>query len=60
MNLLWSIEMRFGFGLDIESCDTRPVWAVKDGEFKCMSFDGLVLNIPFFVLTVGNVWEEVD
>jgi len=58
--LLWSIELRFGIGLDVESVESRPVWTVKDGELDTMPFSGLVIQIPFFTISIGNVYEEVD
>lgn len=58
--MLWSVELRFGIGLDVESVDSRPVWTVKDGELDTMPFSGLILQIPFFTISIGNVYEEVD
>ena len=55
-----NVEPRFGIGLDIESVESRPVWTVKDGELSTMAFDGLVLLIPFFIVTLGNVWTRSD
>lgn len=55
-----NIEPRFGIGLDIESVESRPVWTLQDGELSTMAFDGLVLLVPFFIVTLGNVWTEVD
>jgi hypothetical protein len=55
-----NVEPRFGIGLDIENVESRPVWTVKDGELSTMAFDGLVLLLPFFIVTLGNVWTEVD
>ena len=55
-----NVEPRFGIGLDIESVESRPVWTVKDGEMTAMPFDGLVLLLPFFIVTLGNVWTEAD
>ena len=55
-----NVEPRFGIGLDIESVESRPVWTVKDGELGTMAFDGLVLLVPFFIVTLGNVWTEVE
>ena len=44
---------------DVESCDSRPVWAVDtDGEIEALSFNGLVLCIPFFVITIGSLWRD--
>ena len=58
--LLWSIELRFGIGLDVESVDSRPVWTVKSGEIDVMPFSGLVIQLPFLTVSIGNVYEEVD
>lgn len=55
-----NVEPRFGFGFDIESVESRPVWTVSDGELGTMAFDGLVLLLPFFIVTLGNVWTELD
>ena len=55
-----NIEPRFGIGLDIESVESRPVWTVKDGELGTMAFDGLVLLLPFFIVTLGNVWTDTE
>ena len=54
-----NVEPRFGLGLDIESVESRPVWAEVDGEVKAYAFDGLVLLIPFFIVTLGNVWTDI-
>ena len=53
-----NVEPRFGLGIDIESVESRPVWASVDGEIKAYPFDGLVLLLPFFIVTLGNVWIE--
>ena len=58
--LLWSIELRFGIGLDIESVDSRPVWTLKDEELDTMPFSGLILQIPFFTISIGNVYTETE
>ena len=55
-----NVETRFGIGLDIESVESRPVWASVNGEIKAMAFDGLVLLLPFIIVTLGNVWTEVE
>mgnify|MGYP003630580303 FL=1 len=58
--MLWSVELRFGIGLDVESVDSRPVWTVKDGELDTMPFSGLILQIPFFTISIGNVYTETE
>ena len=60
LNRLWNIEFRNGVGFDIEFCDSRPVWTIKDGEHDVMPFEGTVILIPFFNITIGNVWKEID
>ena len=61
MDMLWSINMRLGVGLDIESCSSRPVWITgPDEKIEVGEFDGLVFSIPFFVITIGNVWKAED
>ncbi len=58
--MLWSIELRLGVGLDIESTDSRPVWTVKNGEIDVMPFSGLVIQLPLLTISIGNVYEEED
>ena len=53
-----NVEPRFGIGLDIESVESRPVWAEVNGDIKAYAFDGLVLLVPFFIVTLGNVWTD--
>ena len=55
-----NVEPRFGIGLDIESVESRPMWTLQDGELSTMAFDGLVLLLPFFIVTLGNVWTEAE
>lgn len=55
-----NIEPRFGFGFDIESVESKPVWAVIDDKLTAMPFDGLVLLLPFFIVSLGNVWTEAE
>lgn len=60
MNMCWSIELRYGFGLDIESCYSRPVWVMNKDKIKAMSFDGLVICLPFLIVTIGNAYEDFE
>jgi hypothetical protein len=53
-----NIEPRFGFGLDIESVESRPVWAAVNGEVSAYPFDGLILLVPFFIVSLGNIYTE--
>ena len=60
MNLLWSLEPRWGIGFDVESTDSRPVWTVENNDLRVMAFNGLVILIPFFIICIGNVYTEED
>jgi len=54
-----NVEPRFGVGLDVESVQSRPVWTLSpEGDMKAMAFDGLVVLLPFIIITLGNVWAE--
>ena len=63
MNTMWSLELRNGFGLDVELSNSRPCFIVKgfddDGE-PIMSpavFQGLALSIPFCLILIGDYYE---
>jgi len=53
-----NVEPRFGIGLDIESVESRPVWASVNGEVSAYAFDGLILLVPFFIVSLGNIYTE--
>lgn len=57
-----SIEYRNGTGLDIEFCDSRPVWVhnTDTGETEAMPFMGAVILLPLLVITYGNVYTEQE
>lgn len=59
-NLIWSIELRWGIGLDVESVSSRPVWVVRDEQLGTMAFDGLIFQLHFITISVGNVYEEEE
>ena len=49
------------FGLSIETVQSQPVlgWA-QDGDIddaQVYFFDGFVINIPFFKIMIGDVFE---
>ena len=61
MDMLWSIDFRYGIGFDVESCWSRPVWTMREtGEIEAMSFDGIVICLPFIIICIGNVWGEAE
>jgi len=57
-----SIEYRNGTGIDIEFCDSRPVWVhnTDTGETEAMPFMGTVILLPLLVITYGNVYTEQE
>jgi len=56
------IEYRNGTGIDIEFCDSRPVWVhnTDTGETEAMPFMGTVILLPLLVITYGNVYTEQE
>jgi len=59
-----SLEFRNGVGFDLEFADSRAVWVLfgNSGEVRAMSFEGIVILLPFLMLTYGRVYnsEVVD
>ena len=57
----FSVNVRNGVGLDLEFTDTRAVWVCGDDidGFEAAQFAGIVLCVPFLVLTFGKVYMEV-
>ena len=54
-----SLNLRNGFGLDIEAASARPIWITDNlGDSRFAVFDGLVICIPFCTITYGAVYEE--
>ena len=57
-----TIELRNGIGLDIEATDSRLVWVMNNntGDLKTMLFNGLILLLPFIIITLGSVYEDYE
>ena len=59
-----SLEFRNGVGFDLEFADSRAVWVLfgDSGEVSAMSFKGVIVLLPFIMLTYGRVHhsEVVD
>lgn len=57
-----SVEYRLGVGLDLEFPDSRPVWCtdLSTGESVAMPFQGVILHLPFCLVSYGRVYDEVD
>jgi hypothetical protein len=49
------------FGLSAETVQSQPVLGWKDGEgiddAQVYFFDGFVINIPFFKIMIGDVFD---
>ena len=54
-----SLNLRNGVGLDLEFTDTRAIWVViNEGEYEAAQFEGIVLSLPFCVVTFGQVYLQ--
>lgn len=59
---LFTVELRNGVGLDLEFADSRPVWTYNSEteEHSTMPFEGLVILLPFIVVTYGRPYTEIE
>jgi hypothetical protein len=57
-----SIELINGCGLFLEFADSRAVWVnnKETGETYAMPFEGVLLHLPFILISYGRVYEEVE
>lgn len=59
--MMIKVMLRNGFGLDIESVDTLPLWVWKkdqdpyEDEPSVGVFKGLKFNLPFIKIIVGDL-----
>jgi hypothetical protein len=59
------VALRNGFGFDVEIVNDMPVWAwTQEGADKnedvpdaVATFDGMVFDLPFLKIMVGNVGD---
>jgi len=51
-------ELRNGIGYDIEFVSSKLVWVTLGENIKAMPFNGVVILLPFIVITFGSVIEE--
>lgn len=51
-----------GCGVFLEFSDSRAVWCHnhETGEMVAMAFEGVMLSLPFILITYGRVYEEVE
>ena len=57
-----NIELINGCGIFLEFSDSRPVWCFnKDTEETyTMPFEGVLLMLPFMLISYGRVYEEIE
>ena len=57
-----SINLRNGVGLDLEFTESRAVWVILDNseKYDAAQFEGIVLSLPFCVITCGQVYLSED
>ena len=57
-----SIELINGCGLYLEMADSRAVWVYnrETEQTEAMPFEGVLLHLPFILISYGRVYEEVD
>lgn len=55
-----TINYRLGVGFDFEFADSRAVWITNSltEEISAASFEGVVIMLPFTVITFGKIWTE--
>ena len=60
-NRTLSIELINGCGLFLELADSRAVWVrnVETDETCAMPFEGVLLHLPFILISYGRVYDEV-
>ncbi len=56
-----TIEYRTGVGIDLEFCDSRPVWVYNTTKqsIETMPFQGTILHLPLCIISFGRVYQEV-
>jgi hypothetical protein len=60
------VSMRFHnvFGLSAETVQSQPVLGWKDGEdiddAQVFFFEGFIINIPFFKIMIGDIYEVFE
>ena len=56
-----TFEFRNGVGIDLEFTSTKPVWITRDNsEFEVAEFEGVVISLPFIVISYGLCYKTED
>ena len=58
-----TFEFRNGVGVDLEFTNSKPVWITLDPdrlEVEVAEFEGMVISLPFSVISFGQVYYRGD
>ena len=56
-----TFEFRNGVGIDLEFTNSKPVWITKDNvELEIAEFEGVVISLPFIVISYGLCYKTED
>jgi hypothetical protein len=50
----WSIDVMNGLGLSVEAASSRATWFVDEEGLGCCAFSGIVIQLAYFVICIGN------
>jgi hypothetical protein len=61
-NRTLSVELINGCGVFLEIADSRAVWVynTETDRVFAMPFEGVLLHLPFLLISYGRVYEEVE
>lgn len=58
-----TFEFRNGVGIDLEFTNSKPVWIKiisEDGNVEIAEFEGMVISLPFIVISYGLCYKVED
>tara|TARA_B100000470_G_C19768706_1_gene381914 strand:- start:310 stop:516 length:207 start_codon:yes stop_codon:yes gene_type:complete len=58
-----TFEFRNGVGIDLEFTNSKPVWITRDregGKIELAEFEGMVISLPFTVISYGLCYKPED
>jgi hypothetical protein len=61
-NRTLSVEIVNGCGIFLEIADSRAVWVynTETDRVFAMPFEGVLLHLPFLLISYGRVYEEIE
>jgi hypothetical protein len=56
------VELVNACGVWLEIADSRAVWVhnTNTGKTEAMPFEGVLLGLPFVLISYGRVYEEIE